>query len=104
MEIKKLQEIYLKPKSLPNEVKIKVAKEIKQKKIQLKNIFSNGDDYQILFTASKKMRRLIKKISKSTSTKVSIVGIVKNKSIYKNAKLTEEKFNFPKKLGYIHNF
>ena len=45
------------------------------------NIISNGDDYQILFTASKKMRNLIKKISKTTSTKVSIVGIVKNKSI-----------------------
>jgi len=68
------------------------------------NYISNGDDYQILFTASKKMRNLIKKISKSTSTKVSIVGIVKNKSISKNAKSTEKKFKFPKKLGYIHNF
>ena len=68
------------------------------------NFISNGDDYQILFTASKKMRHLIKKISKSTSTKVSIVGIVKNKSISKNRKSTEEKFKFPKKLGYIHNF
>ena len=76
---------------------------IRTKKNKL-NFISNGDDYQILFTASKKMRHLIKKISKSTSTKVSIVGIVKNKSIYKNAKSTEEKFNFPKKLGYIHNF
>jgi thiamine monophosphate kinase len=57
-----------------------------------------------LFTASKKMRNLIKKISKSTSTKVSIVGTVNNKSISKNAKSTEKKFKFPKKLGYIHNF
>jgi thiamine-monophosphate kinase len=68
------------------------------------NFVSNGDDYQILFTASKKMRNLIKKISKSTSTKVSIVGTVNNKSISKNAKSTEKKFKFPKKLGYIHNF
>ena len=68
------------------------------------NFISNGDDYQILFTASKKMRHLIKKISKSTSTKVSIVGIVKNKSISKNTKSSGEKFKFPKKLGYIHNF
>ena len=76
---------------------------IRTKKNKL-NFISNGDDYQILFTASKKMRNLIKKISKSTSTKVSIVGIVKNKSISKNTKSTEKKFKFPKKLGYIHNF
>ena len=76
---------------------------IRTKKNKL-NFISNGDDYQILFTASKKMRHLIKKISKSTSTKVSIVGIVKNKSISKNRKSTEEKFKFPKKLGYMHNF
>ena len=76
---------------------------IRTKKNKL-NFISNGDDYQILFTASKKMRHLIKKISKSTSTKVSIVGIVKNKSISKNEKSTEEKFKFPIKLGYIHNF
>ena len=76
---------------------------IKSKKNKL-NFISNGDDYQILFTASKKMRNLIKKISKFTSTKVSIVGIVKNKSISKNAKSTEKIFKFPKKLGYTHNF
>ena len=76
---------------------------IRTKKNKL-NFISNGDDYQILFTASKKMRHLIKKISKSTSIKVSIVGIVKNKSISKNTKSIEEKFKFPKKLGYIHNF
>ena len=76
---------------------------IRTKKNKL-NFISNGDDYQILFTANKKMRNLIKKISKSTSTKVSIVGIVKNKSISNNTKSTKEKFKFPKKLGYMHNF
>jgi thiamine-monophosphate kinase len=76
---------------------------IKTKKNKL-NFISNGDDYQILFTASKKMRNLVKKISKSTSTKVSIVGIVKNKSIFKNRKSAKKEFKFPKKLGYIHNF
>ena len=76
---------------------------IKTKKNKL-NFISNGDDYQILFTASKKMRNLVKKISKSTSTKVSIVGIIKSKTIFKNRKSTEKKFKFPKKLGYIHSF
>ena len=52
----------------------------------------------------KKKRNLIKKISKSTSTKVSIVGSVKNKSIPGSIKLINEKFGLPKKIGYIHNF
>jgi len=76
---------------------------IRTKKNKL-DFISNGDDYQILFTASKKMRNLIKKISKATSTKVSIVGIIKNKSISKTRKMTKEKIKFPKKLGYLHNF
>ncbi len=76
---------------------------IRRKKNKL-NFISNGDDYQILFTASKKMRHLIKKISKSTSTKVSIVGIIENNSLSKNSKTTDERSKFPKKMGYIHNF
>ena len=75
-----------------------------KKRKNILNFISNGDDYQILFTASKKMRNIIMKISESTSTKVSIVGIVKNKSISKSTKSLGEKFKFPKKLGYIHNF
>ena len=76
-------------------------KRIKKNKI---NLISNGDDYQILFTANKNKRNLIKKISKATSTKVSIVGSITNKSIYRSIKLINEKFGLPKKLGYIHNF
>ncbi len=76
---------------------------IRRKKNNL-NFISNGDDCQILFTASKKMRHLIKKISKSTSTKVSIVGIIENNSLSKNSKTTDERSKFPKKMGYIHNF
>ena len=76
---------------------------VRTKKNKL-NFISNGDDYQILFTASKKQRNLIKKISKTTSTKVSKVGIVKNKSISKTIKSINGEINFPKKLGYIHNF
>ena len=68
------------------------------------NFISNGDDYQILFTADKNKRDLIKKISKATSTKVSIVGSIKKKTISRSIKLINEKFRLPKKLGYIHNF
>lgn len=75
----------------------------KTKKNKL-DFISNGDDYQILFTANKNKRNLIKKVSKATSTKVSIIGIIKNKSISKSIKLINGKFVLPKKLGYIHNF
>ena len=68
------------------------------------DFISNGDDYQILFTANKNKRNLIKKVSKATSTKVTIIGIIKNRSISKSIKLINEKFGLPKKLGYIHNF
>ena len=73
------------------------------KKNKLKFI-SNGDDYQILFTASKNKRNLIKKISKSTFTKTTIVGNVQKKNISKRVKFSDKKFILPKKLGYIHNF
>ena len=75
----------------------------KAKKNKL-DFVSNGDDYQILFTANKNKRNLIKKISKSTATKVSIIGSIKNKSIPGKIKLINGEFGLPKKLGYIHNF
>ena len=77
---------------------------LKKSKVNKLNFISNGDDYQILFTANKSKRNLIKKISMDTSTKVSIVGIIKKKSISKTIKLINGKFRLPKKLGYIHNF
>ena len=88
--------------SLPVSVHLNLY--LKNSKKNKLNFISNGDDYQILFTASKKKRNLIKKISKATSTKVSIVGSIKNKSIPGSIKLINEKFRLPKKLGYIHNF
>ena len=48
----------------------------KSKKNKLSYI-SNGDDYQILFTANKAKRNIIKKISQNTSTKITKIGIVK---------------------------
>ena len=76
-------------------------KKIKKNKL---DFISNGEDYQILFTANKNKRNLIKKISKATSTKVSIIGIISNKYISKHIKLINGKFRLPKKPGYIHNF
>ena len=43
-EIKKVQEIYSRPESIPREVKTQIAKKIKEKKSKLKNIYSSPKD------------------------------------------------------------
>ena len=44
LEIKKLQEMYSNPKSIPKEIKTQVAKQIKDKKSELKNIYDSPKD------------------------------------------------------------
>jgi len=43
-ELKKLQEIYHNPETIPSEVKNKVAKEIKQKKFEIEKIYNSPQD------------------------------------------------------------
>ena len=43
-EIKKLQELYSNPKSIPGEIKIQVARQIEKKKIGLNNIYEAPKD------------------------------------------------------------
>ena len=77
---------------------------IKQKKIKLINIFSKGDDYQILFTSNPKNRSKIIYLSKKLNTKISKIGFTK-----KDKKIVF-RYNFnkftlsAKKMGYMHNF
>ena len=40
-EIKKLQEMYNDPKSIPGEIKTKVAKQIQEKKSELKSLYES---------------------------------------------------------------
>jgi len=76
---------------------------ISKKKSKI-NYISNGDDYQILFTASKNMNGIIKKIFSKLRIKVSKIGIIQsinNKSSIvndKNIKITL------KNKGFFHNF
>ena len=77
---------------------------IKRKKIQLKEIFSKGDDYQILFTSSCRNRSKIESLSKRINTKISRIGIIKkdNKIVFKyNDKIISLN---SKKMGYKHIF
>jgi thiamine-monophosphate kinase len=77
---------------------------VKKNKIALKNIFSKGDDYQILFTANSKYRSKILRLSRKSKVKVSRIGqIKKDKNIIFEYNGINIKLN-PKNIGYIHKF
>ncbi len=64
----------------------------------------NGDDYQILFTASKKNRSLIKSIGKKLNQKITIIGKINN-GYKKNTIILDNKpQNLSKFKGYSHKF
>ena len=74
------------------------------KKLSKINYVSNGDDYQVLFTASKDKMRIIKKIASSCRVKLTKIGSIqshgKKSSIIddKNVKISL------KNKGYFHKF
>ena len=77
---------------------------VNKKKISLTKIFSQGDDYQILFTSSAKNRSKIIFLMKKYKVKISRIGFIKkDKSMIFKYKTKEFKIN-PNKMGYIHNF
>jgi len=77
---------------------------IKNKKLNKINLISNGDDYQVLFTADFNKARIIQKISKAIRIKITKIGKIvsgKNRSLIfdKKNKQIQAKSN-----GYIHKF
>ena len=72
--------------------------------INIRDIFSQGDDYQFLFTSDLANRNKIKKLSKRLNIKITKIGkINKNKTIcfkYKNEIFDASSI----KKGYTHNF
>ena len=87
---------------------IPISKNLKRvldlKKLSKIDHVSNGDDYQILFTASKDKMRIIKKIASNCRVKLTKIGLiqsnVKKSSIvdHKNREITL------KNKGYFHQF
>ena len=64
----------------------------------------NGDDYQILFTASKKKRLLIKSIATKMNQKITQIGKI-NQGYKKNLiKLDNKPQNLTDFKGYFHKF
>ena len=75
----------------------------KYKKLKTQYLF-NGDDYQILFTASKKKRLLIKSIGKKMNQKFTIIGKINNAYKKNSIKLDNKSLNLSKFKGYSHKF
>ena len=89
-------------KNIP--ISINLKKVLDSRKLPKINYISNGDDYQVLFTASKNKMRIIKKVAFSSRVKLTKIGsiqsYVKRSSIIddKNVKITL------KNKGYLHKF
>ena len=74
------------------------------KKLKKIDLISKGDDYQILFTASKKKSEIIKRTFKSLGIRISKIGVISSGSQKSHA--IDEKGNkiTIKNKGYFHNF
>ena len=81
-----------------------LKKIILSKKLKKIDFVSNGDDYQILFTASKKKSRIIKRTFKLLGIKISKIGNISLGT--QKSQIIDEKGNkiAIKNKGYFHNF
>ena len=81
-----------------------LKKVIIMKKLSKIDYISKGDDYQILFTASKDKRRIIKKISFNHRIKLTQIGSIK--SIDNKSSIIDDKNRIIslKNKGYFHQF
>jgi len=75
----------------------------KYKKNRTQYLF-NGEDYQILFTASKKNRSLIKSIGKKMNQNITIIGKINNGYKKNSIKLDNKSQNLTNFKGYSHKF
>ena len=77
---------------------------IKLKRLNKSNLISQGDDYQILFTASPDKARIISLTSKNLGIKITKIGKItsgNNKSIIIDQK---DRQIVIKNKGYTHQF
>ena len=89
-----------------NKIPISKNLEFYLKKYNKKRIqyLFNGDDYQILFTASKKKRSLIKSVGKKMNQKITIIGKI-NYGYKNNTVILDNKSqNLTNFKGYSHKF
>ncbi|MDA9710634.1 thiamine-phosphate kinase [Candidatus Pelagibacter sp.] len=82
----------------------KLSNFIKKQKLNKIDLISNGDDYQVLFTADIKKARIIQRASKTTGIKITKIGKIvsgKDRSLIFNEKGKQIR---AKSKGYIHQF
>ena len=82
----------------------KLKKVLDLKKLSKINYISNGDDYQVLFTASKSKSRIISKIASNYRIKLTKIGTTQ--SISRMSSIVDDK-NMRislKNKGYLHKF
>ena len=85
-------------------ISLNLKKYVKRNRKNIINYVSRGDDYQILFTSSKRNRDFIKSLSKRINIKISHIGEITNQ--YKVYKILKNK-SLLKPLnndGYLHKF
>ena len=88
--------------------KVPISKNLRQiinfKKLSKINYISNGDDYQVLFTAPKKMNGIIRKISIKNRIKLTKIGIIQG--VAKKSSIVDHKNRqiSLKNKGYLHQF
>ena len=82
----------------------KLSNLIKKQRLNKINLISNGDDYQVLFTADINKTRIIQKASKTTGIKITKIGKIvsgKDRSLIFDEKGKQIQ---AKSKGYIHRF
>ena len=87
---------------------IPISKNLKKvidlKKLSKINYISNGDDYQVLFTASKNKRGIIRKIASNLRIKLTIIGSTQS-SDKKSSIVNDKNMQISlKNKGYFHQF
>ena len=81
-----------------------LRKVIDLKKLSKINYVSNGDDYQILFTASKNKMRIIKKIAFNSGVKLTKIGSIQS-YVEKSSIIGGKNLQISlKNKGYFHKF
>jgi thiamine-monophosphate kinase len=89
-------------KDIPISNKLKNVLDLK--KLSKINYISMGDDYQVLFTASKDKRRIISKISSNYGVKITRIGSIKASSKKPTIFDHKNKQISLKNKGYFHIF
>ena len=89
-------------KNIP--ISINLKKVLDSRKLPKINYISNGDDYQVLFTASKNKMRIIKKIATNFRVKLTKIGSIQS-YVRKSSIVDDKNLQISlKNKGYFHKF